>query len=94
MLLSTQLLLMGAAKRWTSFHKGTQLQVESSKQLGDRRLAAGRLIFPAGLYDELQIRTHCHAIRAAMVASRANTPDYSLVEIADGRAEFELTWKV
>ncbi len=93
MLLSTQLLLMGAAKRWSSFHQGTELTVESSKERGGRRTAEAALVFPEGLYDELQVRTHCHAIRAGMVASRANNPGFQLLGIGDGRAELELTWK-
>jgi hypothetical protein len=93
MLLSTQLLLMGAAQRWSSFHKGTHLEIAASQIRGDRRVASGELVFPHGLYDELQVRTHCHAIRAAMVASRADAPEYRLLEMQNGVARLELTWR-
>ena len=91
-LLSPSLVVMGAGKRWGSFHQGTEMKTESMGQAGGRMQVRGRLTFPEGLYNRLLLELHCSTFLAALVVARATEPEVRLVGVAPGQAEYVASW--
>jgi len=91
-LLSPSLVVMGAAKRWGSFHQGTEMKTEPMGQAGGRMQVRGSLTYPEGIYDRRLLELHCSTFLAALVAARATEPDVKLGAVTPGRAEYVASW--
>jgi hypothetical protein len=92
-LLSPSLVVMGAGKRWSSFHQGTEMRTEPMGNAGPRRQVRGTLTYPPGLYDELLLQLHCSTFLAALVAAQADEPEVRLGSVTPGRAEYVASWR-
>jgi hypothetical protein len=91
-LLSPALVVIGAGKRWGSFHQGTTMKTEPVGQAGDRLQVRGMLTFPAGLYDPLLLRLHTSTFLAALVAAKADQPEVRLGDVTPTSAEYLASW--
>jgi len=91
-LLSPSLVVMGAAKRWSSFHQGTEMKTEPMGQAGLRMQVRGNLTYPEGIYNRLLLELHCSTFLAALVAARAAAPEVRFVGATAGRAEYVASW--
>ncbi len=91
-LLSPALVVIGAGKRWNSFHLGTTMKTEPVGQTADRLHVRAVLSFPAGLYDSLILRLHCSTFLAALVAAKAREPDVRLGDVKAASAEYLASW--
>lgn len=92
-LLSPSLVVMGAGKRWGSFHQGTEMTTEPMGQAGGRMQVRATLTYPPGLYDELLLQLHCSTFLAALVATHATDPDVRLGAVTPGKAEYLASWQ-
>ncbi len=92
-LLSPALVVIGAGKRWTSFHQGTQMKTEAVGQSGGRLQVRGLLTFPAGIYDPLLLRLHTSTFLAALIAAKADKPEVRLGEVTATSAEYLASWQ-
>jgi hypothetical protein len=91
-LLSPSLVVMGAAKRWGSFHQGTEMKTEPMGQAGARMQVRGTLTYPPGLYDDLLLQLHCSTFLAALAAAHAGEPEVRLGHVTPGKAEYLASW--
>ncbi len=91
-LLSPALVVIGAGKRWSSFHLGTTMKTEPVGQSADRLHVRAELSFPAGLYSPLILQLHCSTFLAALVAARARQPEVHLGDVKSGSAEYLASW--
>jgi hypothetical protein len=91
-LLSPALVVIGAGKRWTSFHQGTAMKTEPVGQAGGRLQVRGILTFPAGIYDPLLLRLHTSTFLAALVAAKADHPEVRLGQVTATSAEYLASW--
>jgi hypothetical protein len=92
-LLSTQLLVMGAAKRWAAFHQGTTLGPKKSVEKGGRRIVEATLSFPPKLFNEFAVRVYCEAYLTAARVSHAEDPQIELYDVGEENASFLLSWR-
>jgi hypothetical protein len=90
--LSPTLIVMGAGKRWSTFHRGSMLTPEKAAREGERISIRGILTYPAGLFDELLLQRYCRAFEAAIIAAKAQHPVADLASIDAGRSIFVMSW--
>jgi hypothetical protein len=91
-LLSPGLIVIGAGKRWTTFHQGSDLVPGRVSRSGDREETTARLRYPSGLFTRAFLAGLEHAFLAALVASRAKGPRVELGAVSDGDAEYRVSW--
>lgn len=91
-LLSPTLVVLGAAKRWGAFHRGSILKVDPVKKDNRDMLVHGVLKYPAGLFVRPRLDMFGVAFVAALTLSRAENARYSVHEIDDSTAAFDVTW--
>lgn len=92
-LMSPTLIVLGSAKRWGEFHKGSRLAVGSVAPRGDRASTRANLTFPEGLFPLLFLEGLEHAFAAALVGARAKNPRVELAEATSTAASFDVTWE-
>lgn len=91
-LISPSLLVLGAAKRWSALHVGTELGTSSVHNLGERSEVAGQLRFPRGLFPELFLIGLCPAFRAALSLARGRAIRVELGARTEVSAEYVVSW--
>ena len=87
-LVSPTLVVLGATKRWTAFHEGSELTAGRIVPAGERAQTQAHLKYPARLFSRLFLVGLEQAFLAALLASRAKDPRAKLdrVEEAAGPA--------
>jgi hypothetical protein len=90
--ISPTLIVMGAAKRWSLFHRGSTLTPEKATPENGRISIRGILSYPTGLYDELLLKRYGKAFEAAVIAAKAKEPGAALESIEPGRAVYRMSW--
>ncbi|MBI5495947.1 MAG: hypothetical protein HY904_13060 [Deltaproteobacteria bacterium] len=86
--LSPSLVLMGGARRWGTFRRGTTLVPD-----GDKTSARLAVTYPRGLYPELMARALGEAFRASLTAARAQSVRLDLTAHSDTAARWTAAWK-
>jgi hypothetical protein len=81
-------LLERGAARWTSFRRGTSLEIE---RRGDR-LAEGRLSFPPRVFTGELLELFAGAFAVALEHSRARRASVRLVGFTSTLATFMVEW--
>lgn len=92
-LLSPQLLVMGAARRWNTLHRGTTLEADPTPvvQSGRRRIRA-IFTFPPRLMDAFVVERYSRACLVAVRLSGGKNAIWEPGAVTDTRGEFSLTW--
>jgi hypothetical protein len=91
-LMSPTLLVMGSARRWTTFRSGTQLRSVGSKKVGNRMTGEVILSHPPGLYPDLFLHSLCHTFRAALDLSRGRGVEVRLGLQQAEQTQYHLAW--
>lgn len=91
-LMSPALLVLGAAKRWSALHAGTELGTSGVRTVDDRSEVSGHLRFPRGLFPELFLLGLCPAFRAALSLARGREIRVELGARSDVNAEYVVSW--
>lgn len=89
LVLSPTLVLMGAASRWSTFHKGSTLEVEHWSRTKTHQSAQIRLQHPPSLLLPLHHRACGEAFRAAALATRLNEAEIEATSSVDA-AQFRV----
>lgn len=90
--LSPTLIVMGAAKRWSAFHRGSVLTTEGARHEGNRVVVRATLTFGPGLFDDVTLRRFAKAYEAALVAIKAKGPRSTLVEKTATTGVYDIGW--
>ncbi len=90
---STSLAVMGATRRWATFHRGSTLKAEAIKKDGGRYRVGGTLSYPPRLFDRCLLQLIASTYLAALDANRAEEPEVSLEETSPTAARFRASWK-
>jgi hypothetical protein len=77
-LVSPTLVVLGATKRWTAFHEGTDLTAGRIASAGARSETLAYVKYPARLFSRLFLVGLEQAFLAALLASRAKDPRVKL----------------
>jgi hypothetical protein len=88
LLVSPDRVFTGAAKRWSVFHRGSELDVVG---VGNRQ-ATIRLVYPAGLMLDLCARSYGGAFRAALAAAHAKLGEIDCVVESDTSTRYDVRW--
>jgi hypothetical protein len=91
-LMSPALLVLGAAKRWSALHAGTDLGTSGVRNVGDRSEVVGQLRFPRGLFPDLFLIGLCPAFRAALSLARGRDIRVELGARSEVSAEYVVSW--
>jgi hypothetical protein len=92
-LLSPTLVVIGATRRWATFHIGSELTTGKLGRQGDRESTLAKLRYPSGLFARCFLEGLEQAFLAALVASRAREPDVKLQDVAAQQAEYLVSWR-
>jgi hypothetical protein len=91
-LVSPTLMVMGASKRWGTFHRGSTLQAAPTMKSGGRTLVGARLAFPDGLFPPLFLSAVMEAFRAALSGARGKNVELDLAEATRTFAAYRVSW--
>ena len=91
---SSALIVMGAAKRWGSFHQGSILQVDRLRKIDGLYRTVGRLTYPPHLFSGLLLPHLASTYMAALEANKAQSPRVEAHEISPTEAHFHVSWEV
>jgi hypothetical protein len=91
-LFSPTLLVMGAARRWSTLHDGTQLDATPVIESGDRWQTIGRLRFPEGVFPQLFLEGLTAAFSAAMEMARGRDIKVELADRTIVSADYRVSW--
>ncbi len=91
--LSTSLVAMGAARRWSSYHRGTEMIASAIEPQGERLVTMAKLNFPAGLFTPLMLQQHRSTFCAALQFARARVPEVMLADRTATAAIYRASWQ-
>lgn len=85
--LSPTLVAMGAARRWHTFRRGSDLDARVDK-------GSGTLVvtFPEHLYPEIVQRSFGETFRAALTAAKAKQLSVTVTETSATKATYQIRW--
>jgi hypothetical protein len=89
---SASLIVMGSAKRWSTFHRGTELKPEPIAQQNRRFIAKVNLTAPARLFTNLMLRQHCTTFESALDACKARDIRVELDKVGDEKTIYIASW--
>jgi hypothetical protein len=92
-LLSPTLVVIGATRRWATFHLGSELTTGKLARQGNRETTLASLRFPSGLFARCFLVGLEQAFLAALAASRAKEPAVKLEDVGAERAEYLVSWR-
>jgi len=92
-LMSPTLIVVGSAKRWGEFHRGTKLDAGTVEAPGGRARTRATLTFPEGLFPKLFLEGLERAFAAAIDGARGKNPLVRLAEATPTQARFDVTWE-
>ncbi len=90
--LSPTLVVLGAQRRWSSFHTGSSLSATSATRQGSRTATNAVLAYPHGLFPRLMIEFNARAFKAAVDAASGKGSKASVEAYAATRAEILVSW--
>jgi hypothetical protein len=90
--LSPTLIVMGAGKRWSAFHKGSSLINAPAERDSGRTVVHGVLEFPAGLFPDLSLTVFAKAFEAAVIGAKARNAVCVIEKRTAEKAHFKLSW--
>jgi hypothetical protein len=88
-LASPAFLLRGASSRWSNFHRGIELAVETTAE----HEAVAILRFPSFLLNDMLARGLAAGIQAALEASRAKDLRFSVEPATDRSVRMSASWR-
>lgn len=91
-LVSPNLTVLGAAKRWSAFHQGTEAFPGTLKTVDARMQTSMDLRYPPGLFPHLFLVGIEQAFAAAIIAARARDATVGLDSVEPGHARFVASW--
>ena len=91
-LLSPTLLVIGAARRWSTLHDGSALSSTPVRQVGDRVQTVGQLRFPDGLFHPVFLGGLTAAFRAALALARGRDVSVLLGHCSASEADYVVSW--
>jgi hypothetical protein len=77
-LVSPTLVVLGATKRWGTFHAGSELTAERLRATGERAETLAHLKHPAGVFSRVFLLGLERVFLASLLASRARDPQVKL----------------
>jgi hypothetical protein len=92
-LVSPSLTVLGATRRWSSFHLGSEVIPGSVETVDGRAATAMDLRYPEGLFPRMFLEGLKHAFLAAIMAARAKDARVELGAVAAGSATFIASWR-
>jgi hypothetical protein len=92
-LVSPSLTVLGAAKRWGAFHRGSEAVPGSVETVNGRTVTAMELRYPEGLFPRMFLVGLEHAFLAAVMAARAKDARVELGAVETGQATFIASWR-
>ena len=95
-LVSPTLVVLGASKRWSAFHSGSELTADKVVESGGRAGCTARLRYPPHLFAPLFLVTLEHSFSVALAASRARDPQVKALSTGSelGVTEYALSWRI
>jgi hypothetical protein len=90
---STSLIVMGASKRWSTFHTGSTLQASPLKKREGRFHTTGTLTYPPHLFTGILLHQLSATYLAAFDANRSQEPRVTVEEKSPTEALFRASWK-
>lgn len=90
---STSLIVMGASKRWTAFHEGSQLGAKPIKKTAGRFQTIGVLTYPSHLFGGLITSQLAATYMAALDINRAAEPEVISKDVSDTESHFFVSWQ-
>ena len=91
-LLSPTLLVLGAARRWSTLHDGSALSSTPVQQVGERVQTIGQLRFPEGLFHPVFLEALTAAFRAALALARGRNVRVELGHCTPCAADYVVSW--
>ena len=91
-LVSPTLIVIGAARRWSMLHEGSELSVSTPRTVGGRVHAVGQLRYPEGLLSRLFLEGLTPAFSVALELARGRQVEVALTQCTAGRAEYAVSW--
>ncbi len=91
---STTVIVMGASKRWSKFHKGTDLKAQPLKKIDGRCHSSGSIHYPPHLYTDLIINHLGSVYKAALLANHAEDIQIEAKVLSETEAYFSISWKI
>ncbi len=91
-LMSTSFLVKSTAKRWFSFHRGTEMSDAKITTHDGRCEARISLVAPEKLFTPLLLRQHCSTFLALLTMAGAKDPASSIEHMASGVTEYVASW--
>jgi hypothetical protein len=88
LIVSPERVFTGADKRWSAFHRGSELEVVG---VGNHQ-ATIRLIYPAGLMLDVCAHSYGGAFRAALAAAHAKLGEIDCAVESDTSTRYDVRW--
>jgi hypothetical protein len=92
-LLSPTLIVIGAARRWATFHQGSELTAGHVVRSDEGDETVARLRYPQGLFPIIFLEGLEHAFLAAISAARGKGARVKLGKVDLTEAEYRVTWR-
>jgi hypothetical protein len=94
-LVSPTLIVLGATKRWSAFHLGSELSADRVVEADGRAGATARLRYPPRLFSPFFLVTLERSFVAALTASRARDPQARMTTSGNegGLTEYFVSWQ-
>jgi hypothetical protein len=93
LIFSPTLVVIGAAKRWTTFHIGSTLSAEPVQELDGRNQTGVTFSFPPHSFDLLLLRRLNISFRVALDGTRAKEPKVEMDATGPASAHYVASWR-
>jgi hypothetical protein len=90
-IVSSTLLIMGGAKRWSAFHKGSTLETAPVVNQGAQKLGQATLTYPHGLFESTISRVQRMAFQTAIDATNS-VGQVVILEHSPIKTSYKLMW--
>jgi len=92
-LVSPSLVVLGAARRWTMFHRGSELTTEPQEPLGARSRSLATLRYPEALFSEFCAQALAAAFEATARSSRGTHVLVRLIAYSSTQCRFDVSYR-
>jgi hypothetical protein len=90
--LSPTLIVIGATKRWGTFHRGSELVAGRVSRTAGRDETVALLRYPSGVFSPTFLTSLEQIFLAALAASRAKDPRVKVGAVGAAEAEYKVSW--